>query len=110
MKGVSRIPSGLNTSGGYRPACIPIAAIAIMVAVLVYSPADAAPVAVRFPEGVIHGFLLVRSLAGEAIGQAEITQLAREGGLVESHLVIRLKDGTLHDEKVVYPKATPEKR
>ncbi len=62
----------------------------------------ASPVAVRFPEGMTHGFLLVRSLVGEIIGQGEMTQVVKEGDLVESRLVFRFKDGFLHDEKVAF--------
>ena len=72
------------------------------IAALVSAPVDAAPVAVRFPEGVTHGFLLVRSLAGEILGQGEMTQVVKEGDLVESQLVFRFKDGSLHDEKVAF--------
>src|SRR5207344_2373445 len=61
-----------------------------------------APVAVRFPEGVTHGFLIVRSLTGETIGQGEMTQVVKEGDLVESQLLSRFKDGSLHDEKVAF--------
>jgi hypothetical protein len=77
-------------------------AILVALATLAYSSADAAPVAVRFPEGVTHGFLLVRSLAGEIIGQGEMIQVVTEGALVESQLVFRFKDGSLHDEKVAF--------
>jgi hypothetical protein len=78
--------------------------VAVITAItgLVCSLADAAPVAVRFPEGIAHGFLLVRSLAGETIGQGEMTQVVKEGDLVESHLVFNFKDGSLHDEKVTF--------
>ncbi len=71
-------------------------------AVFTYPSADAAPVAVRFPEGGTHGFLLVRSLAGEMIGQGEMTQVVKEGDLVESHLVFNFKDGSVHDERVTF--------
>lgn len=64
--------------------------------------AASAPVAVRFPEGLTHGFLLVRSAAGDVIGQGELTQIVKEGGVAESRLVFRFKDGSLHDEKVAY--------
>jgi hypothetical protein len=79
-------------------------AVAIIIAIsgLVCSPADGAPVAVRFPEGIAHGFLLLRSLAGEIIGQGEMTQVVKEGDQVESHLVFTFKDGSLHDEKVIF--------
>ena len=74
----------------------------VVIAALVSTPVGAAPVAVRFPEGMAHGFLLVRSLAGEIIGQGEMTQVVKEGDLVESHLVFNFKDGSLHDEKVTF--------
>ena len=91
----------LSTIVDYRGVCAGFAIVMVLAAVL-YSPASAAPVAVRFPEGVTHGFLLVRSLAGEVIGQGEVTQMAKEGGLVESQLVFKFNDGSLHDEKVAF--------
>lgn len=77
-------------------------AIILVVAALASAPAQAAPVAVQFPEGVTHGFLLVRSLAGEIIGQGEMIQVVKEKGLVESRLVFNFNDGSLHDEKVTF--------
>lgn len=91
----------LNTVACNRQACAWFA-VMMVIAALVYSPAEAAPIAVRFSEGVTHGFLLVRSLAGEIIGQGEMTQVVKEGDLVESHLVFKFKDGSLYDEKVVF--------
>ena len=76
--------------------------VVMVLAALVPTPVAATPVAVRFPEGVTHGFLLVRSLAGEILGQGEMTQVVKEGDLVESHLVFNFKDGSLHDEKVTF--------
>ena len=91
----------LHTVLGHHGASAGLAFV-MALAALVYSSADAAPVAVRFPEGVTHGFLFVRSLAGEIIGQGEMTQVVKEGDLVESQLVFRFKDGSLHDEKVAF--------
>ncbi len=69
---------------------------------LFHAAAEAAPVPVRFQEGKTHGFLLVRSLEGDIIGQGELTQVAKAGDLVESQLVFTFQDGSLHDEKVAY--------
>ena len=91
----------LKTFLGHRDASTCFAVI-MVIATLVSAPVDAAPVAVRFPEGIAHGFLLVRSLAGEIIGQGEMTQVVKEEDLVESHLVFNFKDGSLHDEKVTF--------
>ena len=91
----------LHTMAGRRGTGTALAVL-MALAALAYSPADAAPVAVRFPEGMTHGFLLVRSLAGEILGQGEMTQVVKEGDLVENQLVFRFKDGSLHDEKVAF--------
>jgi hypothetical protein len=92
---------GLVLFSNRRGACTAVAII-IAISGLVCSPADGAPVAVRFPEGTAHGFLLLRSLAGEIIGHGEMTQVVKEGDQVESHLVFTFKDGSLHDEKVIF--------
>jgi hypothetical protein len=91
----------LNIFVGHRSAGACLAVILVLAA-LVSVPVNAAPVAVRFPEGMAHGFLLVRSLAGEIIGQGEMTQVVKEGDLVESQLIFNFKDGSLHDEKVTF--------
>ena len=91
----------LHKFGGLRGAGIGLA-VHMALATLMSTPTAAAPVAVRFPEGVTHGFLLVRSLDGEILGQGEVTQVVKEGDLVESQLVFRFKDGSLHDEKVAF--------
>ena len=64
-------------------------------------PLQAAPVAVRFAEGVTHGFLLLRSVDGNIIATGDLTQIAR-GGKVETRMSFRFKDGSLFDEKVVF--------
>jgi hypothetical protein len=74
----------------------------MVLAALIAIPVAAAPVTVRFSEGVTHGFLLVRSLAGDIVGHGEMTQMVSEGDLLESQLVFRFKDGSLHDEKVAF--------
>src|SRR6185295_12969973 len=77
-------------------------AVLLVLAALVSVPVNAAPIAVRSPEGATHSFLVVRSLSGETIGQGETTQVIIEGDLVESRLVFRFMDGSLHDEKVTF--------
>ena len=91
----------LKTFLGHRGASTCFAVI-MVIAALVSAPVDSAPVAVRFPEGIAHGYLLVRSLVGEIIGQGEMTQVVKEGDLLESHLVFNFKDGSLHDEIVTF--------
>jgi len=63
--------------------------------------ADADPVAVRFIEGVTRGFLTVSGVDGKSLGQGDIAQIAHPG-YVESRMVLRLHDGSLHDETVTF--------
>lgn len=59
------------------------------------------PVAVLHTEGLVHGFLVLRTLEGNALADGEVTQVAR-GDRVTSHLVFRFKDGSVHEETVVF--------
>jgi hypothetical protein len=45
------------------------------IAMVIRPDAASVPVAVQFPEGITHGFLQVRSTAGDIIGQGEMTQM-----------------------------------
>jgi hypothetical protein len=77
-------------------------AIAGLALLLGASPAaHAEPVAVRFIEGVTRGYLVVHALDGKSLGQGDLTQLSRNGR-VESRMVLRFHDGSLHDEEVVF--------
>ena len=74
----------------------------VLVTVLLWiSEVAAAPVAVRFPEGVTHGFLLLRTVDGNLIASGDLLQIPR-GGTIESRIVFRFKDGSLFDETVVF--------
>jgi hypothetical protein len=61
----------------------------------------AAPVAVRHTEGLVHGFLVLRTVAGDTLADGDLIQVAR-GDRVTSRLVFRFKDGSLHDETAVF--------
>jgi hypothetical protein len=61
----------------------------------------AAPVAVRHTEGLLHGFLVLRTLAGDALADGDLTQVAR-GDRVTIRLVFRFKDGSVHDDTAVF--------
>ena len=45
------------------------------------------PVAVLHTEGLVHGFLVLRTLEGNALADGEVTQVAR-GDRVTSHLLL----------------------
>jgi len=65
------------------------------------SHARAETVAVRFAEGVAHGFPVLRSVDGEELAGGEFTQVSRDD-VVESRFVFRFRDGSLYDETVVF--------
>jgi hypothetical protein len=62
---------------------------------------SAAPVAVRHAEGLVHGFLVLRTLAGDTLADGDLIQVAR-GDRVTSRLVFHFKDGSVHDETAVF--------
>jgi hypothetical protein len=59
------------------------------------------PIAVLYKEGAIHGFLVVRTLDGKAIGTGELIQSVR-GEMVFCRLTFRFRDGSVDDERTVY--------
>jgi hypothetical protein len=59
------------------------------------------PVTVAHPEGLVHGFLSLRTLDGALIADGDLIQNAR-GARVTSRLVFHFKDGSLHDETAVF--------
>jgi hypothetical protein len=58
-------------------------------------------VPVRHTEGLVHGFLALRTLEGETLADGELIQNAH-GDRVTSRLVFHFKDGSLHDETVIF--------
>jgi hypothetical protein len=61
--------------------------------------ADMIPV--RHTEGLIHGFLVVRTLEGKALADGQMTQDAR-GDRVTTHLIFRFKDGSIYEDTTVF--------
>ena len=56
---------------------------------------------VRFTEGMARGFLLVSDAKGARIGSGDFLQTSREGE-IKSRTLLNFKDGSLHDETVVF--------
>lgn len=86
----------LGTATGFT------AFLILILTVLHPTLAQADPVAVRFPEGLTHGFLQVHSPAGDLLGRGELTQTVKKGDLVESRLHFVFKDGSTHEERVSF--------
>lgn len=63
--------------------------------------AAAEQIAVRYSEGVTHGFLVLRTEGGEIIAHGELDQVARNGR-VTAHLRFRFKDGSSHEQTTIF--------
>jgi hypothetical protein len=62
---------------------------------------QAEPVAVRYPDGAVHGFLALRAQDGKLLADGDLNQTVR-GDRVTAHLVFRFKDGSVHEQTTVY--------
>jgi hypothetical protein len=60
-----------------------------------------APTVVKYREGLVHGFLALRTLEGEVLAAGDLIQTARSDR-VTSRLVFSFKDGSSHDETAVF--------
>jgi hypothetical protein len=65
------------------------------------TPSRAETVPVRYPEGVSHGYLVLRTLDGKTIADGDSTQVVR-GDHVTNRMRFRFKDGSIYDEKTVF--------
>jgi hypothetical protein len=61
----------------------------------------AEPVAVRRAEGVVHGFLVLRSSDGKTLADGDLIQFA-DGDRVTSRVVFHFRDGSIHDDTAVF--------
>ncbi len=64
-------------------------------------PAAAVQVAVRTTEGLVHGILVLHTLAGKQVATGELIQIG-QGSRVTSRLLFHFPDGSLHEESTVF--------
>src|SRR5438105_13118315 len=64
-------------------------------------PLSGDQVPVRHMEGLMHGFLALRTLDGKRLADGEMTQVA-EGDRVRSRLIFRFKDGSVYDDTTIF--------
>ncbi len=62
---------------------------------------QSAPVPVRFTEGMVRGFLVLKDETGNRIASGDFLQLPKDGG-IKTRIVLYFKDGSLHDETVIF--------
>jgi hypothetical protein len=58
-------------------------------------------VTVRHAEGIVHGFLTLKTLEGTPLADGDLIQTS-SGDRVTTRLVFHFKDGSIHDETAVY--------
>jgi hypothetical protein len=80
--------------------------IALVMVLAVFSSvlAPGEEVTVRHAEGMVHGFLSLRTLNGQLLADGDLMQTSR-GDRVTTRLVFRFRDGSLHDETAVFTQA-----
>lgn len=78
-----------------------LAILMIVACVCSGSTLFAAPVAVRYREGLLHGFLVLTTLDGTPLADGDLTQVLR-GNRITSHLIFRFKDGSRQEESVIF--------
>ena len=78
-----------------------IAFVGLLIALLGSRTLRGELVPVRHVEGIVHGFLVLRTLDGTAIADGDLIQNSR-GNRVTARLIFRFKDGSLHDETAVF--------
>ena len=79
----------------------PIPLLVVLTALLWASAIEAAPIRVLLMEGNYRGFLVLRTLDGQALAYGDVTQ-SPKGGLVKCRMVLRFKDGSLYDETTTF--------
>ncbi len=75
--------------------------VLLLVSLLQPTMLPAEPVTVRYPEGVSHGFLVLRTQEGKSIADGDSTQVAR-GNRVTNRMRFRFKDGSIYEETTVF--------
>jgi hypothetical protein len=78
-----------------------LAAAALLTTAILWPVAASAQVAVRYTEGAMHGFLVLRTMDGKAIADGDLIQSSR-GNRITARLTFHFKDGSVHDETAIY--------
>jgi hypothetical protein len=85
-----------------QPALLRLLAVLLAYALLLHpNTLIAEQVPVRHKEGLVHGFLALRTLEGKKLADGEMTQVA-EGDRLTAHLIFRFKDGSIYEDKAVF--------
>jgi len=78
-----------------------LSTLLVLVALLQARGLVAETVAVRHLEGTVHGFLTLRTPAGDTLAAGDLIQIVR-GDRATSSLIFRFRDGSIDDETAVF--------
>jgi hypothetical protein len=84
---------------GYRAQSLARWVVCLVLLVPAILPAE--PVAVRYAEGLAHGFLVLRGVEGKILASGDLIQSIR-AGRVTSQVLFHFSDGSVHDETGVF--------
>jgi hypothetical protein len=94
--------NSVNDTPKLRHFCFRLLAVLLACALTLETiPLTAEQVSVRHMEGLMHGFLALRTLDGKRLADGEMTQVA-EGDRVTSRLIFRFKDGSVYDDTTIF--------
>jgi hypothetical protein len=79
----------------------PIVSLLVLVALMQQGHGQDQAVKVRYREGSVRGFLVLRSQTGVTLASGEFSQIPR-GNTIKARVFLRFRDGSLHDETTVY--------
>ena len=95
---------GRGRQGGAKRKRFLLVTQLLLLSVLVASApprGEAAPVPVRFTEGMVRGFLELKDAKGNRIASGDFLQTSH-GGEIKSRMALQFKDGSVHDETAVF--------
>lgn len=81
--------------------CARVLTLAGCMAIVMSAAPSGQSLPVLHPEGLVHGFLTLKTLEGKMLADGDLIQNVR-GDRVTSRLWFRFRDGSTHDETVVY--------
>jgi hypothetical protein len=91
----------MHPSLAQRLRCWWIAAVLVCIVHLQPDAFSAELIAARYPEGSLHGFLVLRTMEGRTLAVGDLIQVVR-GNRVVARLLFRFKDGSVDDETTVF--------
>lgn len=101
QKSEPSIRRGFRRPNGGLTLLVPLVSVLICAVLVPAVALSQSPMAVLHTEGLVHGFLVLKTLEGNSIADGDVTQVAK-GDRVTNHLVFRFKDGSIYEETVVF--------